>query len=214
MRLGKDVVRCVYAGMTGPALFVAATLFMHGVQPELSVLNDAVSYYMNGPFGWVLGFGLIAIGTGSLALWLAVRRVHLKSAAGQAALVVWAIGAIVGGIFPPDPRGSWDKPPSISGMIHANTAMVALLALPVAALLLSKRIAATSGSRAIQRALRALGIASLATAVIFFASLAPVFAGGPPYLLGLSERVLLLVYVAWLTVAALAVRGCLRPEER
>jgi|GEM_PF-1271171 len=99
-------------------------------------------------------------------------------------------------------------------MIHANTAMVALLALPVAALLLSKRIAATSGSRAIQRALRALGIASLATAVIFFASLAPVFAGGPPYLLGLSERVLLLVYVAWLTVAALAVRGCLRPEER
>ncbi|GEM_PF-5332884 len=105
MRLGKDVVRCVYAGMTGPALFVAATLFMHGVQPELSVLNDAVSYYMNGPFGWVLGFGLIAIGTGSLALWLAVRRVHLKSAAGQAALVVWAIGAIVGGIFPPDPRG-------------------------------------------------------------------------------------------------------------
>lgn len=206
MPLGANVRQLANSGIAGVALFVASTLFMHLVQPDLSVLNDAVSYYMNGPFGWVLGFGLIALGGGSLALWLALRGTEPKPVAGRLALVLWAIGTIVGGTFPPDPRGSWDKTPSISGMIHANVAMVAFLALPVAALLLSKRIGSMSGSHTLQRFLTVLGLASVIMLAVFFISLAPVFSNRPPHLLGLSERVLLVTYAAWLTAAALVIR--------
>lgn len=54
----------------GVVLFAVTTLLMHllqPVQPALSVRDDAVNYYMNGPFGWVMGGGLVALGLGSLA---------------------------------------------------------------------------------------------------------------------------------------------------
>ena len=65
---------CARAGLAGVCCFTAAVLIMHLVQPELSPLNDAVSYYMNGRFGWMLAFGLIATGAGSLALVWALGR--------------------------------------------------------------------------------------------------------------------------------------------
>jgi hypothetical protein len=185
---------------------------MHAIQPDLSALDDAVSYYMNGQFGWVLGCGLVALGIGSLALGLALQCRKLAGAAGRVALFIWAIGVVIGGLFPPDPRGSWDKPPSISGMIHANVAMVAFLALPVAAVLLSKQLGNVSASPVIRRFLPALGYAAAVMLVLFFVSLAPVFSDRPPRLLGLSERILLVVYVAWLMVATLAVRCERKPD--
>ena len=91
-------------------------------------------------------------------------------------------------------------------MIHANVAMIAFVALPVAAALVSNGLGVASGSNVLKRALRALGIATAVTLAIFFVSLAPVFSNRAPVLLGLTERVLLVVYAAWLTAAALAQR--------
>lgn len=194
--------------LAGLACFTLSTALMHVLQPDLNPLTDAVSYYMNGAFGWVLGLGLVALGAGSLTLLLGASRFlnGYATRAGRWALAVWAAGAITGGIFPPDPAGHWDSPPSASGLIHANAAILAFLAFPVAALRLSAPLGQFARSRPLQRVLSGTAGASLLSLLAFFVCLAPVFSNRPPLLLGLVERILLVFYVAWLCAAALAAR--------
>jgi hypothetical protein len=180
------------AGLGCIGLFASSVIVLHVAQPELSPVHMAVSYYMNGRLGWLLGAGLVLLGLGSLALAFAMRT-RAPSRAGLWLLSAWGIGAIVGGIFPPDPPNHWDEPASASGMIHAAAAMVAFLAFPLGALLSSRTIVE-----------RALAVSSVVALVVFFFCLAPVFADRPPYVLGLIERVLLVLYVTWLAVTARA----------
>jgi hypothetical protein len=203
--------RLASAAVVGVACFVAAAAFLHAIQPDLSPVDDAVSYYMNGRLGWVLGAGLVLMGFGSLALLFALRRFLGAANArwGLRWLAVWAAGAIVGGIFPPDPRGHWGNPPSVSGLIHANVAMIAFLAFPIAALLLSGPIGQFVQARRKTR-LRLLAYASVLSLLIFFICLAPVFSHHAPRYLGLVERIVLAAYVAWLAAAAFAVIGTVR----
>jgi hypothetical protein len=102
-------------------------------------------------------------------------------------LAIWGAGAILGGVFPPDPRDHWNEPPSTSGTIHSGAAMIAFLAFPPAALLLSRT-----------RTQRILAICSALTLLVFFVCLSPVFRHQAPLALGLVERVLLGFYLAWL----------------
>jgi hypothetical protein len=199
------LVRLCFAGLV---LFTLSTLLMHVVQADLSARDDALSYYMNGELGWVFGLGLVALGAGSIALVAAITGVLGVSGtrAGRWLLALWGIGAVIGGIFPPDPMGHWDQPPSISGMIHGGAAMVAFLAFPIAALLLSGPLGRFSGSAFLHRILTGTAVASLAALLIFFVCLAPVFSNRPPFLLGLVERVLIVSYMAWIGSAAFTIR--------
>jgi hypothetical protein len=61
--------------VAGAGLFVASVGLMHAVQPELSPVDMAVSYYMTGRLGWALGAGLIFLGIASLSLALGLRTV-------------------------------------------------------------------------------------------------------------------------------------------
>jgi len=180
------------ASLVCVGLFASSVIVMHVVQPELSPVHMAVSYYMNGRLGWMLGAGLVLLGLGSLALAFAVRT-RARSKAGWCLLTVWGVGAIVGGIFPPDPPNHWDEPSSVSGMIHGVAAMIAFLAFPFGAWLLSRTIVE-----------RALAISCVVALVVFFFCLAPVFANRPPHVLGLIERLLLVLYLAWLAATASA----------
>lgn len=186
--------------LAGSAFFFAACLSLHWIQPDLSPIEDAVSYYMNGSRGWILSCGLIALGIGSLSLayGLHLTKDSKPSRAGLMLLAIWGIGAIVGGVFAPDPRGQWNKPPSISGLMHGGAAMVAFVVFPIAALLLSR-------NRSIL--LRILSIFCAVSLLVFFYCLSPVFSHHAPYALGLVERILLALYVAWITTAALTTRS-------
>jgi hypothetical protein len=191
-------------------------ILMHVIQPDLSPIDDAVSYYMNGRFGSILGVGLVALGVGSLSLLWALRRLlsSAEARSGSWCLAIWGAGATIGGIFPPDPRGHWGGPPSVSGMIHANFAMLAFLAFPVAAMLLSAAIAEVSGSRRVKPLLRGFALASGVTLLIFVICLAPVFSHHAPHYLGIAERVLLAAYIAWLGMASVAISRAATTEMK
>jgi len=165
----------------GVIVFAVCCAALHLLQPELSVLDDAVSYYMNGRAGWMLGFGLMAMGAGSIRL---AWRGRAASKGGSLLLAVWGFGCVLGGIFPPDPRGSWHQPPSLSGSIHSGAAMMAFVAFPAAALILRPR--------------RPMTWAVVASVAVFFVSLSPVFRHKAPVLLGLTERIALAAFVVWL----------------
>ena len=193
--------------LAGAGVFVAAVAMMHLVQPEFNPVDVAVSYYMNGRLGWLLGAGLIAFGAGSLSLAVALRRAlaPMRAGAGLWLLAIWGVGAIVGGIFPPDPYGQWDQPPSVSGLIHGGSALVAFVAFPPAVWLLSRRLSAHPAFASRARLLAWLAGLSALSLIVFFFCLAPVFQGGAPLALGLVERVVLAAYVAWLVVATVSV---------
>jgi hypothetical protein len=185
----------------GVAIFALSVLFLHVLQPELSPRNEAVSYYVHGACGWLLTVGLLALGVGSLFLVGGLIRGVRGSGAssGRWLVATWAAGVLLGGAFRADPPGRWSEPPSISGMIHGNAAMLAFLALPVGALCLARSFRRDPRWVARTRALRVLAFAAAISLVLFAASLVPVFVRpGPPILLGLTERVLLAVYACWL----------------
>ena len=193
--------------------FVACCLVIHFVQPDLNPVEDAVSYYMNGRLGWIVGLGLVALGVGSLFLAGSLYALigPLRARSGLSFLSLWGAGVVICGIFPPDPRGHWDSQPSLPGMIHASVSMVALLAFPTASLLLSRRLTALSRTFGTTRHLRWLAVLCTASLAVFFVCLAPVFSHHPPYALGLSERVLIVLFVAWLVAVGVSVR---RAAER
>ena len=191
--------------VAGLAIFTLTTLALHVLQPALSPRNEAVSYYVHGNYGWLLTIGLIALGTASLVLTAALRSATggPGARAGRWLLGIWSVGVLLGGVFPADPAGNWNGPPSAAGMIHGSAAMVAFLALPAGALFLARGFRRDSRWKEVAQLLFGLAVATAVSLVVFFASLIPVFIRpGPPILLGLSERILLGLYVVWLAAVA------------
>jgi hypothetical protein len=190
----------------GTAIFVVAVLALHWLQPKLSPLDEAMSYYVHGAHGWLMTVGLLAIGVGSLALTIGLARVLEGRLArvGIEFLAVWSVGAILGGAFSADPPGNWDQPPSLSGAIHGIAALVALTAFPVAAATVTAILRRHSRFNRISGAATILAVTSVVSFIAFAGSLVPVFVRpGPPLLLGLTERVLFGAYAAWLAVVAI-----------
>jgi hypothetical protein len=202
-----------YACLSGNGCFVVAVLALHLLQPELSPLNYAVSYYVHGAQGWLFTAGLLAWGLGSAALFLGLAwsiRIHsrirgrIRAGVGLSALAVWSAGVLATGMFRADP---WNKPPSATGLIHENAARVAFVALPLAALLLSHGLRRAPEWGRIAGVLRLFAVLILISQLVFFASLLPISDSfSPPVLFGLTERLLLATYAAWLCAAAVGLR--------
>jgi hypothetical protein len=204
----KDLRRIqslAYVALGGTACFVICTLVLHIVQPELSPLNEAMSYYVHGKHGWLLTTALLAIGAGSLSLTVALATIlrGWTARVGIGLLAIWSVGAILGGVFAADPPGNWDQPPSLSGAIHGVAALVALTAFPLAAAMIAASWRSNQAKSLVGGLLRLFAFGSVISFIAFAASLVPVvFRPGPPVLFGLTERILLAVYVAWICVAA------------
>jgi hypothetical protein len=119
-------------------------------------------------------------------------------------LGAWSAGVIAGGLFAADPPGNWDRPPSLSGTIHGLAAMVAFAALPAATVFLTRSFRQDARWHRLQWTLNLLSVAVVLSYVSFMASLAPVFIRpGPPILLGLTERILIVACLAWLSAVAI-----------
>jgi hypothetical protein len=192
------------AAVAGALLLQAALLALHLLQPGLHPRDEAVSYYVHGRGGWLLTAGLLAWGLGALALRQALGgRVGGRWAgAGRGLLGVFGVGVLLGAVFPADPPGHWDAWPSLAGMIHGNAALLAFAALPLSAMALTRSLREDSSSSRASGTVEVLAWACAAAFVLFMASLVPVFVRpGPPVLLGFAERLLLVVYSAWLAAA-------------
>jgi hypothetical protein len=184
-------------------VFAVTSTAVHFAQPGFNPVDVALSFYLNGYMGWILATGLVALGTGSL-FFVAAMYTTLGGEAPRTwvgVLSAWGLACVFGGLFPPDPYGHWDRPPSLSGAIHGIAAIVAFLSFPIAAVYLSKFCGSATASRA---ATLCAGLT-----VLFFVCLAPVFLNRPPYALGLVERAALGAYILWLLIANRALRnGC------
>jgi hypothetical protein len=194
------------AGLVGILIFPACILVLHVVQSELSPLDVAMSYYVHGRYGWLLSLSLVSLGIGSAGISIAATHRlpdGLARRVAMAGLGLWSIGAIVGGLFPADPPGNWDQPPSVTGAVHGIAAVIALTAFPVGASAFA--LCAKHDDRW-KTSLHVLLLFTLLvdlSYIAFAASLTPALVRpGPPILLGLTERIQLASYVAWLAFVA------------
>lgn len=188
----------------GYLVFTMAVLGLHALRPDLEPTTVALSYYVHGPHGALLTLALVSLGAGSLALGLVLRAALVGRGARVVRWGVWLWGAsvVAAAAFPADPMGQWSRP-SLPGMIHGAVAMVGFLALPVAALALARASQEDARWQGAAGHLTPLACACVVALLVFFASLWPTLgAERPPVLLGLSERVLLVVYVTWLSASA------------
>jgi hypothetical protein len=92
--------------------------------------------------------------------------------------------------------------------------MIAIVAFPWAAVLLTRTLSREHHWQLFRGTLLALAAAIVLSFIAFMASLLPVFVSpGPPVWLGLTERVMLAVYVAWLAVVAVGLLRSLQSNS-
>lgn len=200
------------SALSGLAFLVLLAL-IHAVRPDVSPRWQTTSEYATGGLGWlmVLAFLLSAAGQGALAVAVHARPRRLLTRAGAVILALVATGTVVGGLFVTDPIDTPQDQLSASGTLHGLGAGLALMFLPVAALLVNLGLArdpGLAGARALLRWTAALPLAAL----IMFMTAQAVLLGddgfGPDVPIGWPERALVLAYAAWqITVARILARA-------
>jgi len=193
---------------------------LHILSPEFDPSWRMVSEYANGQFGWVLSLMFITWAISSWALAFAIWS-QVRTTAGRIGLIfliIAGIGEAMGSMF------------DINHPLHGLAAMIGIPSLPVAAMLISTNLSHIQGWSAARKALlwtTNLTWVSLVLLAATFAILIVTYtqAGGgttaevptvlPPGVIGLvgwTNRLLVVVYCAWVaTVAWQAIK--LRKQE-
>ena len=189
--------------VAGAGLFVASVGLMHAVQPELSPVDMAVSYYMTGRLGWALGAGLISLGIASLSLALGLRHCFTPGGAGAGP------GCSLCGRSEPSLAASFHRILRAAGTNRRRPPDDPRCRRPDRpSRLRSGGLAALAGqaglphNRLDTRILESLAILCALCLLAFFVCLTPVFENRAPFALGFVERVLLALNVGWLIIAA------------
>ncbi|MBQ1049070.1 DUF998 domain-containing protein [Micromonospora sp. C51] len=218
-RLAADVA------LVGLLLPVAAIAAADAVNPQWSWIEHMASYFVHGRAGWLIptagvGFAVSA----ALLIFLVVRLTAARATGGSPTgerlglwlLGVWAAGMLIAGVFPADPPGHWDRPPSTAAMVHGLGGLTAFLALPVAAVLLTRTWRRDPRWQPVALGLTIAMVLVLAVFVVFVVTWVDVLDGpdlsvGSWYtVVGLVERAMVWSNTGWLVVAVVGLRRMAR----
>ncbi|MDI6098703.1 DUF998 domain-containing protein [Actinoplanes sp. NEAU-A12] len=214
-RTGRRIaVDSVSGGLALPLIgFAVADL----INPDWSPAEAMISHYVHAPHGgWLIPLGTLVMAAASGTLtWLAAAYTR-GGRAGLALLGVWTAGLLVAGVFPTDPPGQWDQPPTMASTLHGVAALLAFTTLPAAVVVLSRVWRRDPRWRPVAGGLAVTARLSVAAFVLFMITFFDVM-GGPSLAVGawstvtgLAERVMVWTYVGWLAVAAAGLRRIVR----
>lgn len=156
--------------------------------PVLNPVEHMASYFVHGRAGWLIVVVDVGCAIAAFALAPQVRW--------RAAVIVFGAGMLVAGLVPTQPFGQWDHQ-SLATLVHGLGGWAAFSAIPVAAWLLRRDVPAWPGAVA------------AVLVVLLMAGTVDLVGDGPDhlgYVAGLVERLLLVAELAWLVLAARAVR--------
>ncbi len=186
------------AAMAAPAVFFAVMMSLGLVTPGYDWVARYGSELSLGPLGWIMIANFVVLGAAELALAVALGCVAGDRLSGRvAAAAVGLLGAafVTAGICVTDPARLISGAHTWHGLVHALMAVVIFfVATPAAALAAARRLGRWRGFAGY----------SLLTAVATPALLVVTFVSGS--LVGLAERVVIAVVLAWLTALAVRLR--------
>jgi len=190
--------RVAVAGIVVPAGFFAVMMVLGLVTPGYDWVSRYGSELSLGRLGWIMIANFIAPGVAELVLAAALGRTIGDQVSGRvAAAAVGLLGAafVVAGICVTDPATLVTGARTWHGMVHGlMAAVIFFIAAPIAALATARRC------RRQRRFARYCVLTAVATPALLIAT----FNSGS--LLGLTERIVIAVLLAWLTTLALQLR--------
>ncbi|MFC7549987.1 DUF998 domain-containing protein [Plantactinospora sp. GCM10030261] len=151
-----------YVGLAVATLALVLFALLHVLVGWLSPVTDTISDYALSTSGWMFNAAVLALAAASLFLLGPLLRIQARvasgpssagaaasgpspagpavsswaSSLGAACFAAWCVGLVVLTVFPRDPVGA---PITVTGEIHKWASVVALLSLPVGALLVAVR---------------------------------------------------------------------------
>lgn len=205
----------VDAVLTGLIGYLAAAGAADLVNPDWSPVESMVSHYVHARAGWLITVALLSLAAASAVL---LRLAATRTRGGRLGLWllgVWTAGVLLGGVFPTDPPGKWDQPPTPAGMVHGIAGLLAFAVLPAAAVVLTRTWRRDPRWHPLVRALTIAAALTVTTFLVLLLAFVDVQGGPSPVgpwesLIGLAERVMLWSYVAWLALVAMGLRRMMR----
>ena len=205
--------------IAGTVTFLALYIVLHIIKPEVDPTWNTTSEYAIGRHGWIMVIAFLAQAFSYVALFVAIKA-QLRTIPGRIGLGLLLVGAVamtIGGTFRADPITTPQDALSTQGTIHGMGAGLGMLAIPLAALIISvslvRKNQAWSPARRPLLWTASLSVASLVGFFVVNAAMLPSDGTyGPDVLIGVPDRVMQLVNSAWLiTIAWWAIR--LRSHE-
>lgn len=193
------------------AYWLAASVLLHFIRPDMDPLARTMSEYVVGPNGWIMTTTFFALALSITAVAVGIQRSLTPSgrkSVGVGLLLVASTGIAVAGVFPgligpPQPPPPYDQATMAAyieeaGPMHDVGAMVAFLGLAVALPLISNRFSQEQHWSDIAGTAQALAYLFVAGLIALFIIAGVVGSG----LLGLVQRIFMVAMIAWMIVVA------------
>lgn len=183
-------------GVAGVAYFVATFVVLHFVQWELNPAEHFISEYALGRFGWLVTLAFFVVGVGTLGL---ARGLHRSFEPGElvatpvALITISGISFIVLGVFKIDPLfedGTTAYTPA--GIAHLLAGLVLFLSLIIGAFILRGVFAGDARWWGLEEATLRFALGMFVAPVVMVAV--------PQQTVGLAQRAVVAIMVAWLAV--------------
>jgi hypothetical protein len=190
--------RIALASAGAVVLLIAA---LHVVKPELDPSWRFLSEYSIGPNGWLMKLAFLAWAIGCLALFVALggETAPLRAKAGRWVLLVVGLALVGASLF--DQDATTAKEATLTGTLHAVTALIGIPGTPLAAMLLS---ADRRGGRTVVILANLTWVCLVAMVGYIGWAMSTKGGFGPGVYAGWLNRLVVLAYIGW--QAALAQR--------
>lgn len=191
-------------GVAGCIYFVVTVIALHFIEPDLNPIRRFVSDYANGRAGWLQGVAFIVFGAGILAIAIGLYRALNPGRRATVAAVligITGVGILASGIFPTDvPLEDGTQNYSFSGQMHDVAGIVGFLSLIVGTFLLRGIFARDPQWQSLARPARWFAWAILIGLLVF------AIVGEIADLVGILQRIWLVIVITWLLLLAFHLR--------
>ena len=186
-------------GMIGIGWFVVAVLALHVIEPDFSVVDNFISDYALGDYGWLMQLAFFGAGIGTIAIALGLRKTLAPGKRVTAAVVSFAVAGIgfFVAIFKTDAKGVTDL--TTAGILHGLGSIVIFFALIVAAWMVRGVFKRDPTWEPFAKTQMWFAIVYTVTMIVTFATPED----GP---VGLTQRIFVPVMMAWLFTLAWNIR--------
>jgi len=196
------------AAIVAAAVSLVTLAALHILKPDLHPSRTMISQYALGPYGWVMAlcFAAFGVASGSLAVAMVQDVRSLGGRIGIALLLTAAVGLVMAARFPMDPVSTPPAQMSHTGRMHGVAFLLGVPSMVLAVLVLSLAVGSqVSGAGWL---LMTVGAVIWISLIIMIGIMLRVGPGKPPdpngpeRFVGVPNRLLMVAYAVWLTVAA------------
>jgi thiosulfate reductase cytochrome b subunit len=197
------ITSSIAAGVTfgGAAAFLLILAGLHVLKPQLDPSWCLISEYAIGRHGWLMSLAFVSLSASCFALHFA-----LGLSLGGIALAVVALGALGSALFVADPTATPWMSQTSSGRLHTASATLFVLGFPPATTIIGWSLSGDQTPASTQSLLAWMSLIVWAGFLVFIGSVifygAPKCRFGPQVRIGWQNRLMMVIYSAWLMIVA------------